>query len=56
MMIENVKFQSALEGISTAGKYLLGSDVNCSMMAAVGSFENDLYRVQPTSPQETSLL
>jgi hypothetical protein len=35
---------------------LQGSDVNCSMMAAVGSSGNELCRVQPMSPQETAPL
>ena len=50
------KFWSPLDGVITTRKYFSGSDVDCIMMAALGSFENELYRLQPTSPQETALL
>jgi hypothetical protein len=37
---------SALEGIDTVRKYLMKFDVEDSMMAALSSIENELYRVQ----------
>jgi hypothetical protein len=48
-------YLSALKGINTARKYLMGFDVNDDMMAALSSIENKLYRVQQKVKQQQQL-